>query len=460
MTRESGFWEECRGENVTRENDSRTPYDRDFARIIHCPAFRRLQGKTQVLGLGDSDFYRTRLTHSMEVAQVGVAISIFLQKNYKKIESKGLLLRDLPSISLISAIGLAHDLGHPPFGHGGEIALNYCMQDYGGFEGNGQTLRILSKLEKYVPKYGLNPTRRMLLGILKYPICYSRANHNKDKNQEKTSQILPYLIKKSEYKPPKCYLDTENDVVKWIIKPFNDGDQSSLVNPPPEGGKYNLYHSLDTSIMETADDICYSVHDLEDAISLKLISKEKFLDYIFDDCNNDLLSKVDEENRQNNNGKETKTIKKTLEGLVSEDSTTRKEEIGRLVHLFVSNCKIEYNNKFENKLLAFNVKLPSPFNDLRSLLFDIVVKEVIRSPNVQHLEFKGQKIIIEIFQALATEPERFLPRDTHKKYENNKDENMKMRVICDYVSGMTDEYAAKLYERLFSPHRGSVFERI
>ena len=117
---------------------SESQYQRDRARIIHSASFRRLQSKTQVLSLGESDFYRTRLTHSLEVAQIGSGICEHLKEIHKNNQE---YVKWIPPISLIEAIGLGHDLGHPPFGHGGEVALNYFMKDYGGFEGNGQTLR-------------------------------------------------------------------------------------------------------------------------------------------------------------------------------------------------------------------------------------------------------------------------------------------------------------------------------
>ncbi|MEA3647969.1 dGTP triphosphohydrolase, partial [Acinetobacter baumannii] len=139
---------------------------------MHSSAFRRLQSKTQVLGLGESDFYRTRLTHSMEVSQIGVGITRWLKDKYDTNEE---IKSIIPSTALMSSICLAHDLGHPPFGHGGEVALNFCMRNYGGFEGNGQTLRILSTLDKYTEKNGLNPTRRLLLGVLKYPASYTNT---------------------------------------------------------------------------------------------------------------------------------------------------------------------------------------------------------------------------------------------------------------------------------------------
>ena len=134
---------------------------RDRARIIHSSAFRRLQSKTQVLGVGDNDFYRTRLTHSMEVAQIGSGICEHLKQTYA---NNGAISQQIPSFFQIEATCLAHDLGHPPFGHGGEVALNYHMLGHGGFEGNGQTLRILSKLGEYSEQHGLDLTRRTLLG--------------------------------------------------------------------------------------------------------------------------------------------------------------------------------------------------------------------------------------------------------------------------------------------------------
>ncbi|MFI7854956.1 dGTP triphosphohydrolase, partial [Acinetobacter baumannii] len=166
------IWSERRLKDEKRQTDKRSEWARDYARIIHSSAFRRLQSKTQVLGLGESDFYRTRLTHSMEVSQIGVGITRWLKDKYDTNEE---IKSIIPSTALMSSICLAHDLGHPPFGHGGEVALNFCMRNYGGFEGNGQTLRILSTLDKYTEKNGLNPTRRLLLGVLKYPASYTNT---------------------------------------------------------------------------------------------------------------------------------------------------------------------------------------------------------------------------------------------------------------------------------------------
>ena len=170
----SDYWEERITGGATK--DGQSAYERDYARVVHSAAFRRLQAKTQVLGVGDSDFYRTRLTHSMEVSQIGEGIARRLLGSADKDSDAAKIL---PDPILIRTICLAHDLGHPPFGHGGEIALNRCMIDHGGFEGNGQTLRIMALIEPYTEKHGMNLSRRSLLGVLKYPAPYSAVVNEK-----------------------------------------------------------------------------------------------------------------------------------------------------------------------------------------------------------------------------------------------------------------------------------------
>ena len=154
----------------TRRLDKRSPFQRDKARVLHSAAFRRLQSKTQIHNNGLSDFYRTRLTHSLEVAQIGAGLVAHLALVQPEFEAL------LPGNNLIETICLSHDIGHPPFGHGGETALNYMMINDGGFEGNGQTFRILTQLEPYTEFNGMNLTRRSLLGLLKYPVYLSEVS--------------------------------------------------------------------------------------------------------------------------------------------------------------------------------------------------------------------------------------------------------------------------------------------
>lgn len=442
----SSIWESRFFEQKKKDNDVRNEWERDYARLIHSAAFRRLQAKTQVLGLGESDFYRTRLTHSMEVAQIGVGIVRWLKEGkYNSKLNKDFLEEILPKSSLINAICLAHDLGHPPFGHGGEVALNICMREYGGFEGNGQTLRILSKLEKYTEKNGMNPTKRLLLGVLKYPIPYSKVCNDQYYGHIPTPK---WLAKADQQKPPKCYLNTEEELVTWILEDLSEKDIEEFLVYKKHDTKHSKpeFHSLDASIMELADDISYSLHDFEDAISLGLITLKNWNDY----SNNkeEIFTKC---------GYESKKLGERLFCLNTYD---RKLAIGELVHKLIINISLEENLTFDEPLLRWNAQLSSPFCELRKHIFSIVYNEVIKSPNVQLLEFKGQKIIIELFEALSSDPARLLPKQARYSYDIAQDKSSKMRVICDYISGMTDEYATRLYEKIYSPHKGSIFDQI
>ena len=159
------LWEQRRsGGSPDRLKDHRSPYQRDRARVLHSEAFRRLQAKTQVHDVGSHDFHRTRLTHSLEVAQIGSGI--LAQLTRKQPQEMAPIATET---ALIESLCLAHDLGHPPFGHGGEVALNYLMHEHGGFEGNGQTFRIVTKLEPYTKSKGMDLSRRTLLGTTQIP---------------------------------------------------------------------------------------------------------------------------------------------------------------------------------------------------------------------------------------------------------------------------------------------------
>lgn len=420
-------------------------YQRDRARVIHSAAFRRLQSKTQVLGLGDSDFYRTRLTHSLEVAQIGSGLCEILKEKYKKLEHTE-KANWIPPLYLIESICLAHDIGHPAFGHGGEKALNYCMLENGGFEGNGQTLRIISSLGEYSPKNGMDLTRRTALGLIKYPVSYAEVQkYNDSKSQLKNP------INLDPFTPPKCYFNDESEVFKWIIEPFDENEKLEIIKFNSSKDKHGkaIHKPFDTSIMELADDIAYGVHDLEDSIALGLISRKKWdkemRDHLkFENLDTDQISKNPD-------------INQISEGLFSDEKIKRKDAISKLIRYFMETISIIEKPEFKHPLLSYQAEIMSCRKKELNKLKNFLRESVIKTPEVQQLEYKGQKIVLEMFQILESNPEKFLPKKTLIKYNQSTNKN---RVISDYISGMTDVYAIKMYHRLFSPDIGSIFDRL
>jgi dGTPase len=215
----------------------RSPFQRDRARVLHSSALRRLAAKTQVVEVGQADFPRTRLTHSLECAQIGREL--------------GAALGCDPD--LVDAACLAHDLGHPPFGHNGEAALAQVAEGCGGFEGNAQSLRLLTRLEAKVQGAGLNLSRATLDATLKYPWLASQADQAGPDPVEAPNGI-PRTGKYG------CY-DEDAEVFAWIR------------NGSPEGRP-----CLEAQVMDWADDVAYSVHDLEDGLHSGLIALSRLRD--------------------------------------------------------------------------------------------------------------------------------------------------------------------------------------
>jgi len=445
-------WKERRsGNRLKRPNSQwRDEYGRDRARVIHSAGFRRLQAKTQVLGIGEGDFHRTRLTHSMEAAQIGRGIVRAIEQNWikaGKFAGYSELAAWLPTLNSMETIALAHDIGHPPFGHGGEIALNFVMREHGGFEGNGQTLRLLSKLEAHTEGFGLDLTRRSLLGVLKYPVSYERVVRRK---LPRAGDRL--LIKRESWKPPKCYTSGEKDVVEWILEPFSREDRAGFVTllVAPTAGKHgkSRYHSLDTSIMELADDIAYGVHDLEDAIALQLITREELQLALMD-----------------SDAGWAKAVglwpsERILELLFSKSGHDRKATFGALVNAFVVSVEPYQAKEFSHPLLRLQTQLNRHAEQVLGAFKGLITRRVIKLAQVQTLEYRGQQLVLRMFEAIASDPQRLLKESFRDLWVQAESTTDKMRVLCDYISGMTDEYATRMYERLFVPRQGHVFDRL
>ncbi len=445
------FWS-CRRSGWTKHpEDARTPGDVDYARVIHSGSFRRLQGKTQILNLGDSDFYRTRLTHSLEVAQIAGGLGAQIRKNFPNDEAT----QFVPDRSMLQAIASTHDLGHPPFGHGGEVALNYCMRENGGFEGNGQTLRILAKLEKFSDSDGADLSREALLGVLKYPVAYSAAV-----NPKIIPDMLPDtsgtpLLDREVSKPPKCYLDSEADVVDWLLEPLSETDRKQFQQFDLKQGKHAKarHKSFACSIMDLADDISFGIHDMEDALALSLVSQSGFRRHVSPEKCEGLLDYLN----SNYAGQYGNDVYGGWVKRIFGDGSERKHQINRILNFVITSVEIDELTEFAEPRLRYRAKLPEPVARFVEAVKEFIREEVIFNPSVQHLEFKGQMMVIAVFEVLKSDPKSFLPKDIYAKFIESGDP---LRDICDYVAGMTDTYLLRTYERLFAPRVGSVFDKL
>lgn len=430
--------------NQRGNNDHRDPYERDRTRVIHCPAFRRLQRKTQILGTDEGDFHRTRLTHSLEVASIGTSLVRHLMLNHQQ----GVLASLLPSDDLINTICLLHDIGHPPFGHGGEVALNYKMRNDGGFEGNAQTLRLLTHLENSYGPYGLDLTRRALLGTLKYPVPLSKVRM---KEQPTISDSLTKTIRINDWLPPKGYFDCDNPVVDWLLGSFSSDDQalfqSLKVEACADQHGASAFHSFDCSIMDIADDIAYGVHDLEDAIHLRLIDRVHLDTPEF----RQLLKQTSLAAHHDH----------LLASLFNETMQIRKQAIGEMVNYFITSIDVyETHGAFENTLLKFNLTLIPEAKALLQFLIKCIYAHVIDSQASRTFEYGGQTVVLRLFEALSSNPASLLDNKNRALFLNAPDETAAQRVVCDTIANMTDEYAYRMHERLFGFNTRTIFERL
>ncbi|MBE2898166.1 deoxyguanosinetriphosphate triphosphohydrolase family protein [Pasteurellaceae bacterium 20609_3] len=425
-----------------RDNDYRSPFQRDRGRLLHSAAFRCLQAKTQIHAVGENDFYRTRLTHSLEVAQIGSSLRMQLkQRNVlAQLGDDTLAVQAkaaLPSISLVESLCFAHDIGHPPFGHGGEVALNYMMCQHGGFEGNAQTFRILTKLEPYTQSAGMNLTRRTLLGVVKYPTILDESSPQYAQLPAQTVRD-PRYINMGQWRPGKGIFRDDKVIFDWVLSPLSDEERQEFCRTQPresaEQTVKTLYKSLDCSIMELADDIAYAVHDLEDAIVVGMVNLQHWQQALtqLKQCHSQWIREH---------------IDQLTENLFSNLHFERKNAIGALVNFFITAVRWKVQAPFQTALLRFNAELPAEVIEVLQI-FKIFVRDyVIRHVNTQRIEYKGQRILTELFQIFASDPERLLPTNTANRWRAAQD-NDKHRIICDYIAGMSDSYALKVYQQL------------
>jgi len=353
-----------------KESYIRSPYQRDRDRIIHSSSFRRLKHKTQVFVNTIGDHYRTRLTHSMEVSQIARTLARSLGLNE----------------DLCETLSLAHDLGHTPFGHAGEKVLKDCMDKYGGFDHNIQTLRIVTHLEnKYYKFSGLNLTMETLDGLLKHNGPVKNTN--------------PY---------------------KKILRA--DFFNKKII--------FTNYPSLEAQVASISDDIAYNNHDLEDGLRAGLFTIEKLTSL-------PLISKIIKKhlNQVKNFRKEIiiSQIIRDLINLMVEDVIVKTNK-----NLRENNPKSIYDIYTQkHRIVDFSDKVKEIDNQVK----DFLKKNMYNNKKVIVNTNEGKKITKNLFEYLLKEHKKYI---TDELLENNNKE----RAVADFISGMTDRYAINLYNKI------------
>jgi dGTPase len=408
--------------------DYRTPFQIDRDRVLHTPTFRRLQNKTQVFWSGEYDFYRTRLTHSLEVAQIGKSICHWLRTR-----PGGFLEADFfIDPDLVEAICLSHDLGHPPFGHAGERTLNHLMRGHGGFEGNAQTLRLLTERIFSASRKGMDPTRAFLDGVLKYKSLWSELNSPKDGPPEN------HFI----YDGQHAYLD-------WAM----GGNDFPIEHTP--GKERDNFKSIECQIMDWADDTAYSLNDLSDSVRAGFLNIER------------IESWAAKNNLPTDEGTSLGDLMKSIRG--------RKVDpfVGKRIGKYIQSATLETDVNFlsaTTNRYKFRLAI-DPAAKAESELFKRLAFEVVfLSPQLKQLEYKGNRMLHQLWDVLGqryvTGKEidgqnfQLLPADTAAEIQAAPDEATRARLVCDFLAGMTDGYAARTYKRLFVPDFGSIGDLI
>jgi len=350
----------------------RSEYQRDRDRIIHCAAFRRLEYKTQVFVNHEGDLFRTRLTHSIEVAQIGRSIARALGLNE----------------DLTEAIALAHDLGHTPFGHSGQDALNECMRDYGGFEHNLQSLRVVDVLEeRYAEFPGLNLTFETREGILK---------HCSIKNARELGELGKRFLEKTQ-------------------------------------------PGLEAQLANLADEIAYNNHDVDDGLRSGLLMVEPLQQVRL------FAEQYDEVRRRYPDIPPRRAIYETVRRMINCVVTDLIENSRGLIEA-AGVRSIEDVRRQASPLLGFRPEIREQSQELKRFLR----QNLYAHERVARMMGEAAKIVRELFEAFMQDPRR-LPPQYQDKLRERDGLAERARIVADYIAGMTDRYAMREHARLFSP---------
>ncbi len=354
---------------------TRTVFQRDRDRIIHCTAFRRLMHKTQVFVHHEGDHYRTRLTHSLEVAQIARSISRVLAINE----------------DLAEALALAHDLGHPPFGHAGEDALNQAMADFGGFDHNVQTLRILTRLEARYPGFdGLNLTWETLEGVVK---------HNGPIAQSET--------------PP-------------AIKAYVAGHDLEIAS----------HAGLEAQVAALADDIAYDNHDMDDGLRAGLFTVAELSNV---PIAKDAFANAEQAASGADPSRLVHGAVRHMIGAMVEDVIAETERRLRSAQPVDAAAL----RALESPMAAFSEPMAAREAELKAFL----VKHMYSHPRVTAKRDMARCVLQELFGYYSGGLHR-LP-DGWREAARDADEPRAARIVADYIAGMTDRYAIDEYNRAF-----------
>lgn len=409
-------------ETPTPEDDYRNAFQIERDRIIFSYPFRRLQSKTQVFQSGEYDFYRTRLTHSIEVAKIGRSICEYLKASSSELNESFFIDSDLTE-----AICLAHDLGHPPFGHIGERKLNELMAPHGGFEGNAQTLRILTELiyERPGSTQGVAPTRAFLDGVMKY-----KATAHDWRTATGSH-------------PAHHFIYNDQTHCRAII--FAQEELPESLHTPTA---LNTFKSIECQIMDWADDTAYSLHDIVDGIHARYISVGSLNEWASSQTLNQWQAQL-------------------VDKLVEVIRENRYEPyFGKRIGEFVHGCTLIARNGFlsdKTHRHAFDLAIEEGVKAESKLYKKIALDLIFKSPQIQQIEFKGGHILSKLFEALGEHSLsgkglRILPTSIQDLLAHEVSEAGRYRRLCDYAAGFTDAQAVRTYKRLFDPDFGSITE--
>jgi dGTPase len=436
-------------ESPPSPKDHRHATERDRDRVLHSAAFRRLQGKTQVFGIGQADFYRTRLTHSVEVAQIARAIA------HNQIVEQPLLSRCL-SPELAEASALAHDLGHPPFGHAGEQTLDACMREVSRkarlkarsalrFEGNAQTFHILVAAEPKSPSYpGLNLTRATLAGVLKYPYA-QEVGHD------------------------KFIFASDLPMAKWAL------EQGGVILTAQDGPRRckQPQTSIACQILDWADDCAYSIHDVEDALQAQFLHPGDLEDPRFA---RRVLAHYEDTRREE--AVPELTLPEVRRRLLDLERRIRPAEQGderahrkcamrNILNELITSVTVEACKSRNRTDFSWRLIVPDESRILSVLCKSVIWEAVITDPRVAAMSTKGREILRDLFHLLMEEVLEkkslaLFPRYYRPIIEEclGGDPLEAARGVCNFLALLTDMDALRFHALLRGSKASSIFDFI